>query len=51
MTNFYNKKQDTSNDNISKAAEFLNKKPARQGSNQHSQEVVKEPIKQKTTTK
>ena len=41
MTNFYNKKQDTSSDNIAKAAEFLNKKPARQGSNQQTSEVVK----------
>lgn len=42
MTNFYKKKQDTSNDNISKAAEFLNKKPARQGSNQQTQDVIKD---------
>jgi hypothetical protein len=47
MTNFYTKKKDTSTDNISKASEFLNKKPARQGSNQDSSKVV-EPTKQKS---
>lgn len=47
MTNFYTKKKDTSTDNISKAAEFLNKKPARQGSNQQTSEVVK-PTEKKT---
>jgi hypothetical protein len=34
MTGFYKKYEDNSKDTIAKTAEFLNKKPNRQGSNQ-----------------
>lgn len=39
MTTFYTKKKDTSKENISQAASFLNKKPKHQGSNQRLEDV------------
>jgi len=47
MAGFYQKRKDTSKDNIAEAMKHLNKKPARQGSNQRLEDFVK-PEQQKS---